>query len=137
MHVGSPRYRSTGSPILRPNQGRNDGRESMESDHPVGRRWDWAWRLPHLPLRSIASDEAYFALDNQDFVLLELSFQALLQVGQEVARNDRIVTDDAVDAVPFAISRVSEFQELLIGLGEIRQPLKSLQEAALPFLEFG
>src|SRR5205823_277715 len=63
--------------------------------------------------------ETYFALDHQDFLLLEFPFQMLLEIRQKLARSGRVLADDPVYHDLVAISYVSKFPEPLVGLREI------------------
>src|SRR2546428_10765808 len=60
----------------------------------------------------------------------------LLESRQKGARVGWVLTDDAVDHDLIAISHVPKLPKPMIGLREIRQPFKSLQEQRLQVLEF-
>ena len=79
--------------------------------------------------------ETYFALDDQNLLLLELPFQLFCEIREEVTGLGRVLTNHAVDDDLIAVSHVAKFPEALVGLGKISQPFKLLQEASLTVLE--
>ncbi|MCW5553716.1 MAG: hypothetical protein KIS67_16355 [Verrucomicrobiae bacterium] len=90
-----------------------------------------------LILLPCALQQADFAFDNQNFLLLKFLFQRLLEICRERARTGGVLTDHPINHDLVAIRQVAEFPESLIRLRKKRQPLEVLQKPALQILKSG
>jgi hypothetical protein len=90
-----------------------------------------------LPAPYRGSEEANLALNDQDFLLLQSFLEVPLERGQKLTSSGRVFSDHPVYHYVVVLTDAAEFPKALVGLREIGQTFKSLQELLLEVLELG